>query len=315
MEKFNEFIVADDFLNTRLDKYLSVQLKDVSRSYIQKLINSSNVQINDQICCEQKTKLKAGDVIKIIIKDLPSTVIEAKPMNLDIVFEDEHLLIINKPKGVTVHPGAGNHNDTLVNGLMHYCNLSDNSDSQRPGIVHRLDRDTTGLLVIAKNNIIHSKLSELLANREIKREYLALVYGQFLPPFGKIETFLDRCSKDRTKRAVYRNKGKRAVTHFFTEQVFYEGAFSMIKCILETGRTHQIRVHMTHKKHPIIGDQLYGKSLNFSLKGVPEHIISHIKQLKRQALHAYKLSFIHPITEESLSFSSPLPEDIKQIID
>jgi len=303
----------------RIDKFLSGLEKDelLSRSFINKLIQDGHVTVNEKIV-KKNHILKAGEIIEIEIPEKAAKTIEAQEMDLDVIFEDEYLAIINKPIGLTVHPAPGNPDNTLVNGIMHLFNgkLSSGSESNRPGIVHRLDKDTSGLIIVAKDDLTHVKLSTMFQNREIDKYYLAICSGKPNPPKGTIETMLDRSKTDRKKMAVSK-EGKNAITHYEVEQLF--DFFSLIKVKLETGRTHQIRVHFSHINCPILGDPTYS-SMKRALSMIPYHMQKKAKallnkHLTRQALHAYRLEFIHPRTGSLLEVEAPLPEDMQYTLD
>ena len=238
---------------------------------------------------------------------------------LDIVFEDKDIIIINKPSGMVVHPGAGNYENTLVNGLLYKYKkkLSDINGNLRPGIVHRIDKETSGLLVVAKNNLAHSKLGEQFSNHTIKRKYLALVWGVIRPLNGKIETLIARSKKNRQLMAVSETRGKKAVTNYFTKKIYNIQnipKISLVECQLETGRTHQIRVHMSFKKNPLLGDKQYGKK-NLKFKKIDKDFEKKLNYLNRQALHAKSLGFIHPTNKKFINFESKLPKDYKKLLD
>lgn len=237
-------------------------------------------------------------------------------MPLVIVFEDESLLVINKPAGLVVHPGAGNRRGTLVNGLLHHCRLlSTVNGAMRPGIVHRLDKNTSGLLVVAKENPVHVALARQFETKEIVRVYHALVWGSFLKPEGEIETFIERSRKDRKKMHVAKNHGKWALTTYQVVKSF--GNFSFLELVLKTGRTHQIRVHLNHIGHPIFGDAEYnGRQSQLSRLPASLHTfgLSLLRQMNRQALHARKLSFIHPRTGQAMQFETALPQDFQDLL-
>jgi 23S rRNA pseudouridine1911/1915/1917 synthase len=313
-----EFIVSENEKGIRADKFLSSKCTDISRRQLQEAIKSGALLIDGSAITNPDYKLKINEKCYLSIthgKHNEDSAIKPKQISLDIVFEDEYLLVINKQSGLTVHPGAGNHEDTLINGLAFYysSNLAQYKGLNRLGLVHRLDRDTSGLLLIAKNESILYKLSRALAKREIKRHYLALVYGNISNKYGKVETLVDRCPYDRVRMAVNHTKGKRAVTHYTIKKSFEN--LSLVECQLETGRTHQIRLHMEHIKHPIVGDQVYGRHLNFNLNSYAKEVIQKIMNFPRQALHAYKLEFTHPVTCSNISLHSPLPNDISELIE
>jgi 23S rRNA pseudouridine1911/1915/1917 synthase len=300
----------------RLDKFLAGHISHLSRSKIKKLIETGALKVNGTQNLESDLRLTYGDTLTLEIPLETPFVLQPSQSKLDIVFEDESLLVINKPAGLTVHPGAGNHNDTLVNALIgsHEGNLSKVGDPKRPGIVHRLDKDTSGLMIVAKNDSTHYALSKMLAERQIKRFYLALVYGIPHPMIGTIITQYGRSKRDPKKMCVLRTGGRIAITRYKVLENFAGGALSLIECRLETGRTHQIRVHMEHRGHPIVGDQTYGRSKNFNLSSLSNKQATAVKSFSRQALHAYKLEFIHPKTGENLSFTSELAADIEALL-
>ena len=282
--------VVSDKENIRIDKYLA-SILDYSREYIGRLIDSKLVLVNDKIV---KASYKVALQDEIVIHDEQMKVedhIEPVKMDLDIVYEDEYLMVINKPSGLVVHPGAGNYNNTLVNGLMYYTkHLSDVGGSTRPGIVHRIDKDTSGLLLIAKTNQIHEILADDFKNKRIKREYIALLDGVFKNGSATIDAPIGRDKQNRERMAVVED-GKHAITHMKVLKR-YDG-YTLVSCVLETGRTHQIRVHMAYIGYPIHNDPIYSKKEADSFG---------------QFLHSYKMNFIHPITKKEMEFICPLPK-------
>ncbi len=302
----------------RIDKFLTNQNIEglYSRSYIDKMISNGNITVNGKPI-KKGYFLSENDEIKIKIVDVKKTILKGENIPLEIIFEDEFLAIINKQPGIVVHPATGNHNGTLVNALIHYFgkNLSSN-DPERPGIVHRLDKETSGLLVVAKTNEAHSALSELFQNREIEKHYRAIVVGTPNKESEEITTFIGRSLTDRTKMSVS-NHGKTAITAY--KIIKYFDYFSFLDVHLKTGRTHQIRVHMSHINHPIIGDQTYN-SIPRTLQFLPMQLQKKVKylfanHLKRQALHSFSLRFIHPFTKKEIYAEAPLPEDMKYTLD
>ncbi len=264
MNKTITFLAKDSDKNLRLDKFLTNKLDTLTRSQIKKIIALKGVRINKKIVISASEKVKSGNQIEILISENKADHIKAKKIELEIVYEDKEVIIVNKPSGLTVHPGAGNKDNTLVNGLMHIYkeNLSSLSGPFRPGIVHRIDKETSGLLVIAKNNFSHAKLSEQFSSHSIKRKYLALVWGVIRPIKGKISTLLTRNKKNSHLISVSAISGKKASTYYKTLKVFnYKDVpkISLVECVLETGRTHQIRVHLSFKGNPLLGDKKYGK--------------------------------------------------------
>ena len=288
-----EFTAAPADAGQRLDRWLAGQAGAPSRSALQGLMEAGFVRRNDAPA-NKKDKLAAGDRIILTLPD-PQP-IEAQPQDipLDIVYEDDHLLVVNKPKGMVVHPAPGNPDGTLVNALLYHCRgqLSGVGGAIRPGIVHRIDKDTSGLLVVAKDDLTHQGLSEQMAVHAIHRVYHAVVYGNIRQDAGTIEAPIGRDPRDRKRMAVTPGQGKRACTHWQVLERF--GRFTLLACRLETGRTHQIRVHMAHIGHPLAGDPVYGPR-------------SVIRELQGQCLHAKELGFRHPVTGQEMRFDSPLP--------
>lgn len=296
-----EYLVKDSDAGQRIDKLLSIQLTDFSRSYIQKLLSDRAVLIHGQPI-KSNYKVKEGDYIQVEIPE--PEVLDVQPENipLDIVYEDTDILIINKPKGMVVHPAAGHYSGTLVNAILYHCqdDLSTINGVLRPGIVHRIDMDTTGLLVICKNNMAHQSLAEQLKVHSITRKYTAIVYDNIPEDNGTIHKTIGRHPVDRKKQAVNVRNGRDAITHYHVLERF-GGKYTMVECQLETGRTHQIRVHMASIHHPLLGDTVYGPSKD------PFH-------LQGQTLHAGVLGFIHPRTGKYVEFHSELPEYFQNLI-
>lgn len=316
MEQHIFTVMATD-AGGRIDKFISQRITTLSRSKLQYLIKNGALILNGQRFIDCSYLVQEGDqcCIKIAAELFPATDITPREIEFGIVYEDEYILVVNKPAGLTVHPGAGNHDDTLVNALVAYCgnNLAKNTANFRPGLVHRLDRDTTGLMIVAKTDEAHFKLAIALAQREIKRQYLALVYGKVAMPNGTINTLIDRSLQDRTRMVVSRATGRTAVTHYHVQQHYME-PITLLRCQLETGRTHQIRVHLTHKNHPIVGDKLYGRHLNFNLNMCTAEARQALTTFGRQALHAYSLEFVHPITMEMMALQAPMPDDMQHLL-
>ncbi len=285
----------------RLDVFLSNRIEDLTRSRIQKLINDGNITVNG-LSAKANTKLKAGDRIEVEIPEPKDAEIVAEEIPLDIVYEDEHMLVVNKAQGMVVHPAAGNYSGTLVNALMAYCGdtLSGINGEIRPGILHRIDKDTSGLLLVAKNDTAHTGLSQQIKEHSLTREYIALVYGNIKTDSGTIDAPIGRDEKDRKKMTITEKNSKNAVTHFFVEERFDK--YTLVRCRLETGRTHQIRVHMSKNGHPIVGDPVYGrKKEEFKLNG--------------QLLHAFKVGYIHPVNGEYMEFTRELPEYFREVLE
>jgi 23S rRNA pseudouridine1911/1915/1917 synthase len=313
MEKY-QFIIPNNLRNQRVDKALSALMGDISRSTIQKSIKSNNLYINNQIISDSKTIIKENDVVDITVADPEPQNIRPCDIKFEIIYEDDSLIVINKPAGLSTHPGAGNYDNTLVNGLMHYTNnLSDIAGKIRPGIVHRLDKDTSGLMVVAKNNIIHEKLARKIQDRSLLRRYKALVWGMLNPSSGSIEHNIARDNINRKKMTVTKEGGKHAVTFYSTDQIFLGGKISLVTCKLQTGRTHQIRVHLSHVGHSVVGDQTYGHNSR-KIAGLAPPIQEPLTNFKRQALCSYYLAFNHPVTDQFVEFEIDLPEDMQELV-
>ena len=298
MDIFELEITAEEN-GTRLDSYLAEELEGISRSYLQKLIGEGLILVN-QKAVKANYKVKTGDTLLVQIPEAAPVDIQPEPMDLDIVYEDSDLLIVNKPVGLVVHPAHGHYSGTLVNGLLAHCtDLSGINGKMRPGIVHRIDKDTSGLLMIAKNDLAHQHLAEQLKAHSIKRAYYALVQGVISEPAGLVDAPIGRHEIDRKKMAVTFKNSKEARTHYYVKDRFAKNTF--IECRLETGRTHQIRVHMAYLGHPLVGDPLYGtRKNNLDFPG--------------QALHAYALGFVNPRTGEELYFEAPIPEHFQSVL-
>ena len=314
-----KFLITGQDAGTRLDIVLVKLMPSLSRSNLKKIIELKQVKINNSIVESASKKVKENDTIRINL--IPIDEIKILPANikLNIVYEDKDILIVNKPAGMVVHPGAGNHNNTLVNALIYKYKkkLSNVNGNTRPGIVHRIDKETSGLLVVAKNNNAHSNLGKQFSDHNIKRTYQALSWGILRPLNGRIETLIGRSRKNRQLMSVTEISGKKAVTNYTTLKVFEIKdipKISFIECVLETGRTHQIRVHMAYKGCSLLGDQQYGKK-NLKFKKINEDFENKLKILNRQALHAKNLGFFHPTTKKFMSFESKLPQDFKKILD
>lgn len=307
----------------RLDRFLATQLDDLSRSRLQTLIRSGCVSGVHGVIEDPGAKVRAGATYRVILPEPEPAVPVAQPMPLSVVFEDEHLIVIDKPAGLVVHPGPGNEDGTLVNALIAHCgdSLSGVGGVRRPGIVHRLDKDTSGLLVVAKTDVAHHKLSEQFAvhgrDGRLHRIYVALVWGTLLRPTGTIDAPIGRSTTNRRKMAVVKDHlGRGAITHYQVEDILPADApeVSLLRLRLETGRTHQIRVHMAHIGHPLLGDGVYGAGFKASATRLSDESRSALVGLGRQALHAAELGFEHPVHKEPLFFNSSLPSDLSQLI-
>lgn len=293
------FIIDGDQAGERLDRFLAKILKDISRSRIQELIKEGSITVNQQTV-KANYKLKEKDHLEVVIPQARPLEVLPEPIPLDVLYEDKDLIVINKPQGMVVHPAPGHSSGTLVNALLHHCqDLSGINGILRPGIVHRLDKDTSGVLVAAKNDYTHTHLVGQLKEHQVKRIYLALVHGRIQEPAGMIEAPIGRDPRDRKRMAVVEKNGKEAVTLYSVLQRFHD--YTLVRLQLKTGRTHQIRVHMSYLGFPVVGDPIYGpRKSHFNLQG--------------QALHAQTLGFIHPGTGEYMEFTAPLPQYFEEIL-
>lgn len=288
----------------------------ISRTYLQNLITNGHLFKNDEIFTATSYKIRDGDVFRLLLPDVVDSHIEARNIPLDIVYEDSDLAIINKQAGLTTHPGAGNHDETLVNALLHHCGntLSGINGVMRPGIVHRLDKDTSGLMVIAKNDSAHRSLAEQIETRELKRVYWALVWGAMAPPAGSIEGYIDRHRVHRLKMQLHPEFGRYSRTNYETLKIFASKSVSLVECRLDTGRTHQIRVHLSSRRHPLVGDELYG-GRQFKMKSTfPLEVRDFVNNFPRQALHSKSISLRQPTTGETLFFEVDPPDDMTELI-
>ena len=295
-----DFTATEEVVGLRLDKAITVLCDDLSRNAVQQLIDDENVFVNGK-SESKKYSVKENDLITVDFPELKTLSVEAENIPLDIIFEDEYLLVVNKPKGMVVHPAAGNFSGTLVNALLHHCGdtLSGINGVIRPGIVHRIDKDTSGLLIVAKTDVAHRGLAEQIKEHSFTREYKTVVVGNIKTDSGTIDAPIGRHPKDRKKQAVTDKNSKNAITHFEVLERF--NGFTYLKVRLETGRTHQIRVHMAYRGTPVAGDVVYGNSKKtYGLDG--------------QCLHAATIGFIHPITKEYLEFTADLPDYFKDFL-
>jgi len=295
------FLVSEEQEDLRIDRYLSEICEELSRSYLQKLLKNGDVLVNGK-GVKASYKVSPGDIIELEVPEAVEPEIAAEEMDLDILYEDEDVILINKPKGMVVHPAAGHYSGTLVNGLMAHCRdqLSGINGVMRPGIVHRIDMDTTGVLIVCKNDFAHNSIAAQLKEHSITRKYRAIVHGVIKEDDGTIDAPIGRHPVDRKKMSINEKNGRRAVTHYHVLKRFAK--YTYIECQLETGRTHQIRVHMASIHHPLLGDKVYGpEKCPFSLEG--------------QTLHAGVLGFIHPRTGEYMEFTAPLPEYFSRLLE
>jgi 23S rRNA pseudouridine1911/1915/1917 synthase len=318
MEKNINLIVEESENNLRLDIFINKREKLISRTRIKNLILKEKLKLNNIIINSPSKKIYTGDKIHLQIPEPKEASLKSYNFKLKIIYEDDDLLVIDKPAGIIMHPGAGNYDKTIVNALMHYNKdaLSTIGDELRPGIVHRIDKDTSGLIVVAKNNITHENLSLQFSEHSITRIYQLLIWGKLRPSSGRIDTFITRSSKNRQMMEVSGSKGKRAITNYKTIEIFENDktpTLSLVECRLETGRTHQIRVHMTHMGNSIMGDGKYKKKYK-KLKDIDTSLEKLIYKLDRQFLHAQTLGFIHPKTNEEMLFTSILPHELENIL-
>ena len=319
MEKNINFIVQQEENNSRVDILINQRERLISRTRIKNLILNDKLKLNDIITNNPSKKVNTGDQVVLEIPKPKSASLKPFDYKLDIIHEDDDLMVINKPAGIIMHPGAGNYDQTIVNALMHYDknSLSNIGDELRPGIVHRIDKNTSGLVVIAKNNQAHENLSKQFSEHTILREYQLLIWGKLRPSKGQIVTFLTRSSRNRQLMEVSRSKGKKAITNYKTLEIFENEktpTLSLVECKLETGRTHQIRVHMNYKGNSIVGDDKYKKKYK-KLKNIDLKIQNLISDLPRQFLHAKTLGFIHPKNNKKMHFSSNLPHELNIILE
>ena len=302
----------------RIDKFLQSQLNELSRTRLQNVIRNGHVKLNNVTINEVSKKIKNEDKIEVNFPQPKETLIKPNKISLNILYDDDDIIVINKYPGIVVHPGAGNYENTIVNGLLfkYQNNLSSVGGKLRPGIVHRIDKDTSGVIVVAKNDNAHINLSKQFIDHTIKRKYEALVWGSLKPQNGKINERISRSVKNRQLMTVKKEKGKRAITNYKTLEIFQNSnlpKISLVECKLETGRTHQIRVHMNFKGNSILGDKAYGKSKK-KFKKIDANIEKKINNFNRQALHAKSLGFVHPTTGKEIFFEAERPKDFDTLI-
>ena len=318
MKKKINLIVEDADKNLRVDVFINKKENKISRTRIKNLILDKKLRLNNQINIDPSKKVSCGDTLELIIPEPKIASLTPYKYKLDIIYEDEDLIVINKPAGIVMHPGAGNFDKTIVNALINYDknSLSNIGDELRPGIVHRIDKNTSGLIVVAKNNETHENLSIQFSKHSITRVYQLLIWGKVKPSKGKIETFITRSSKNRQMMEVSRSKGKKAITNYKTIEIFeneYTPTLSLLECKLETGRTHQIRVHMNFMGNSIVGDDKYKKKFK-KIKNINVTLEKKLINLKRQFLHAQTIGFIHPKKNKEMIFNSILPQELEIIL-
>jgi len=318
MKKKINLIVEDAYKNIRVDVFINKKENKISRTRIKNLILDKKLRLNNQINIDPSKKVSYGDTLELIIPEPKIASLKPYKYKLDIIYEDEDLIVINKPAGIVMHPGAGNFDKTIVNALINYDknSLSNIGDELRPGIVHRIDKNTSGLIVVAKNNETHENLSIQFSKHSITRVYQLLIWGKVKPSKGKIETFITRSSKNRQMMEVSRTKGKKAITNYKTIEIFeneYTPTLSLLECKLETGRTHQIRVHMSSIGNSIVGDDKYKKKFK-KIKNINVTLEKKLINLKRQFLHAKTIGFIHPKKNKEMIFNSILPQELEIIL-
>ena len=318
MEKKINLIVKEKDKNPRIDVFISNNVKDMSRTRIKNLILSKKLKLNNKIILDPSKKVNFNDNIKLIAPEPQKGSLKAYKYKLDIIYEDDDLIVLNKPSGIVMHPGAGNFDNTIVNALVNYNknSLSNIGGESTPGIVHRIDKNTSGLVVIAKNNYSHENLSLQFSRHSITRVYQLLVWGKIRPSKGKIETLITRSSKNRQMMTVSYSRGKKAITNYQTIELFENKnipTLSLLECKLETGRTHQIRVHMNFLGNSIVGDDKYKKKFK-KIKDIDPLLEASIINLKRQFLHAKTIGFIHPKKNKEMIFHSILPRELETIL-
>ena len=318
MKKKICLIVKNEDKNSRVDVFINKRENDLSRTRIKNLILNNKLKINDKLVNDPSKKILLDDNIQLQIPEPKKASLKPFKFELNIIYEDEDIIVLNKPAGIVMHPGAGNYDNTIVNALINYDknSLSNIGDELRPGIIHRIDKNTSGLIVVAKNNVAHENLSLQFSAHSIKRIYQLLIWGKIRPSKGKVETLITRSSKNRQLMEVSRTKGKKAITNYKTLELFENKnipTLSLLECKLETGRTHQIRVHMNYLGHSIVGDDKYKKKFK-KVKNIDLELEKMILNLDRQFLHAKTIGFIHPKKNVEMVFNSNLPKELEIIL-
>ena len=318
MEKKINLIVKDEDKNLRVDVFINKKENEISRTRVKNLILNQNLKLNNEIIKDPSKRVIPGDTLELTIPKPKKASLKPYKYKLDIIYEDEDLIVLNKPAGIVMHPGAGNFDKTIVNALINYDknSLSNIGDELRPGIVHRIDKNTSGLVVVAKNNQTHEHLSIQFSRHSITRVYQLLIWGKLRPSKGKIETLISRSSKNRQMMEVSAVKGKKAITNYNTIEIFenkHTPTLSLLECKLETGRTHQIRVHMKYLGNSIVGDDKYKKKFK-KIKNIDPLLEKKLINLNRQFLHAKTIGFIHPKKNTEMIFNSILPKELEIIL-
>jgi 23S rRNA pseudouridine1911/1915/1917 synthase len=318
MRKKINLIVKDEDKNLRVDVFINKKENEISRTRVKNLILNQNLRLNNEIIKDPSKRIIAGDMLELNIPEPKKASLKPYKYKLDIIYEDDDLIVLNKPAGIVMHPGAGNFDNTIVNALINHDknSLSNIGGELRPGIVHRIDKNTSGLVVIAKNNQTHESLSIQFGNHSITRVYQLLIWGKIRPAKGKIETLITRSSKNRQMMEVSITKGKKAITNYKTIEVFenkHTPTLSLLECKLETGRTHQIRVHMKYLGNSIVGDDKYKKKFK-KIKNIDPLLEKNLINLNRQFLHAKTIGFVHPKKNQEMIFNSILPQELEIIL-
>ncbi len=318
MEKKINLIVEEGYKNLRVDVFINKKETDISRTRIKNLILNKNLKINNKTITDPSKKISKGDYVYLIIPEPKKASLKPYKFKLDIIYEDKDLIVLNKPAGIVMHPGAGNFENTIVNALINYDKalLSNIGNELRPGIVHRIDKNTSGLVVIAKNNQTHEHLSNQFKKHSVTRVYQLLIWGKVRPSKGKVETLITRSSRNRQMMEVSQSKGKKAITNYDTIEVFDNEntpTLSLLECKLETGRTHQIRVHMNYLGNSVVGDDKYKKKFK-KINNISPELEKKILGLNRQFLHAKTIGFIHPKKNKEMIFNSILPQELEKIL-
>ena len=318
MKKKMNLIAKEQDKNLRLDVFISKKENDISRTRVKNLILNKELKLNNKIVIDPSKKISVGDILELTLPEPKKVSLKPYKYKLDITYEDEDVIVLNKQAGIVMHPGAGNFDNTIVNALMNYdgSSLSNIGNEMRPGIVHRIDKNTSGLIVIAKNNQSHENLSIQFSKHSITRVYQLLIWGKIRPSKGKIETLITRSSKNRQMMEVSNTKGKKAITNYKTIEIFENKntpTLSLLECKLETGRTHQIRVHMNYMGNSIVGDDKYKKKFK-RIKNIDPLLEKNLINLNRQFLHAKTIGFIHPKKNKEMIFNSILPQELQIIL-